>query len=97
MRKIFVVTFSLLLTSAPFSMAWSQSPQQSGRYHVVAGDFVFLLDTVSGRVWRYMLGTEHGSEKARSLCRGDNACFFEVDRLRLTDSGWQSEVYPTKR
>jgi hypothetical protein len=53
---------------------------------------MFLVDTTTGRVWRYTILTEEvkgeGAVTERRqigerYCSGLTACFVEVDRLRL--------------
>ncbi len=88
MRKIFGWVFMLALTCAPLSIAWGQSAQQIGRYQIVVTASVsatFLVDTITGKVWVLAPSGE---------CRGPQACFLEVDRLKLSESGWMSEIYP---
>lgn len=96
MRKILVGVFMLAVACAPLSIAWGQSAQQTGRYQVIPqqGDLPLFVDTITGRVWLLMKsqGNEPGSQ-----CRGLSVCFHEIDRLRRTDQGWQSEIYPPKR
>ena len=98
MRKIIVGMFTVVLACAPLSIAWGQSPQQVGRYQLVSdSSTMFMVDTVTGRAWRYTILTKAGGEKAESPCQGLAACLIEVDRVRLTDSGWVSEIFPAKR
>ncbi len=97
MRSIFIMTLTLALISVSISSVWGQSAQQIGRYQVVHSHPLnaFLLDTATGRVWLFV---PTGEKEAASLCRNDlGGCFREIDRLKWTDSGWASEIYPSKR
>jgi hypothetical protein len=96
MRKILVGIVMLALTCAPLSLAWGQSAQQITRYQMVTAGAAtaFLIDTATGRVWLLMTPqTAHPI----SECQGFSMCFHELDRLKKTDSGWASEIYPSKR
>jgi len=105
MRYILIATLTLLLVSVSISSVWGQSSQQIGRYQLVSDHTttMFMVDTVTGRAWRYSELIKPGGEKADSPCQGLTRCFIEVDRLRLTDSGrtgegagWASEILPPK-
>ena len=71
--------------------------QQPGRYQLVLEPDgpTWLVDTVTGRMWRQTrLTGPGGTPQPGSPCKGVGTCFFEVDRMRLTDSGWESEIVP---
>jgi hypothetical protein len=68
-----------------------QVTQSQGRYQLAGADAgVFMLDSFTGRVWRY----SHLMEKDKSvqICRGVENCFFEIDRKRFSNSGYVTEM-----
>ena len=71
-------------------------PDLSGRFQLVAENdspLVHLVDSATGRVWRYTLLTDSNGERVENNpCSGFVACFIEVDRLSLTTAGWTSEI-----
>jgi hypothetical protein len=75
------------------------APGQVGRYQLLLNSpgTVYLVDTATGRIWRYTkLTRAEGSSDQSNPCTGLDTCFLEVDRLRLTDSGWVSEIVKGK-
>jgi len=66
---------------------------EPGRFQLVLGSgTTYLIDTMTGRVW-----IAAPAQDKRSTCGGLAACFHEFDRLRLTESGWTSEIRPVGR
>ena len=96
MRSAVVVILAIAIAFVPASASWGQSAQQIGRYQVVTvpGGFPLLVDTTTGRVWMWAPSNVKGVD---SGCRGLEMCFYELDRVKWTDAGWVSEIYPSKR
>ena len=63
----------------------------SGRYQLerMGSDGFALVDSETGRVWLLAPGKEG--------CKGSGICFMEVNRLRLTESGWAPELLPAQK
>ena|SRR6266511_2744775 len=72
---------------------------QIGRFQLVAEPqgTIFLVDTATGRVWRHTLMTEGGNPKPICTPGSLTACFLEVDRMRMTERGYTSEIVGSKR
>lgn len=76
----------------------AQGTQQVGRWQLVSQNqgTMFLVDTATGRVWRYTKLTDGaGKEVEDNPCKGLATCFVEIDRLRLLPltGRWISEIY----
>lgn len=97
MRSIVIAVVTIVIVGSCIP-AGAQGPQQVGRYQVVAENqgTVFLVDTATGRVWRYSILTGPGGKETESPCRSLKACFLEVDRMKMAGGAWTSEVYPQK-
>jgi hypothetical protein len=88
---------------------WAQGPKpasttapSAGHYQIIQtdGTGVFMLDTNSGRVWRYTRLTDSDGkirEGTENPCNGLVMCFLEVDRQSLTPLGWKSDVVRSKQ
>ena len=76
----------------------ASTPAQIGRYQLLlhSPGTVYLVDTATGRIWRYTKLTRAEQAPESNPCFGLDTCFLEVDRLRLTDSGWVSEILKGK-
>lgn len=74
------------------------TPAQIGRYQLLlhSPGTVYLVDTATGRIWRYTKLTRAEQAPENNPCFGLDTCFMEVDRLRLTDSGSVSEIVKGK-
>jgi hypothetical protein len=94
MKTKHLIAIAFLVTGVALLGATTQPVQREGRFQLVpmTAGTMFLVDTTSGKVWRYSL--PRSDEKTLPLCRGAEECFLEVDRLRLTGKGYASEVIP---
>jgi hypothetical protein len=86
----FISLPSAVLAQGPRNVV--PTPTMIGRYQLVPEPqgTIFLLDTVTGRVWRHTLLTQEGKET--SVCAGLKICFYEVDRIEITSQGYKSEL-----
>jgi hypothetical protein len=84
----------IIIAGAFFLGATKEPPTEVGRFQLVSAHqtTMFLIDTASGRTWRYSHRTEAQSSSAGSPCQGLKDCFMEVDRLSVSPTGWVSEI-----
>lgn len=94
--RIVVAIVALAATVLAVSGATPQTVQQPGRFQLVAepNTTVFLLDTATGRVWRYSRLTQGPESELVPVCKGVENCFLEIERKRLTKTGYVSEAVP---
>lgn len=97
------VSASISIFVAP---AWSELPQQAGRYQLISASkglvtsaasatsiSIYLVDTATGRVWELLSPSK---EKGEPQCIGLSSCFFELDRMQSTPKGYKSEIFQPK-
>lgn len=100
LRTVVAIT-ALVLGLGEASAASAQAGQEIGRYQLVSEHqgTIFLVDTATGRVWRYTALTAAAGEKVPSPCKGLVTCFLEIDRLKLNESGsgWVPERLTRQR
>lgn len=90
-----ILTAALLRAQVlPRSASTPGTSTSAGRYQLInlpTGDF--LIDTSSGRVWRNTQLTQDSKPVDPNPCGiGLINCFLEVDRMKLTATGWKSEL-----
>lgn len=69
---------------------------EGGRYQLVKADpTMALVDSETGRVWLMLPRPE--KHRPGVKCKGLETCFVEMDRQRLTESGWVSEIIPAQK
>ena len=84
----------IIMAGALFLGAATDTREEVGRFQLVSAHqtTMFLIDTKSGRTWRYSHRTEAQSSSSGSPCEGLKDCFMEVDRLSVSPTGWISEI-----
>ena len=89
----------IILAGALFLGATKEPRDEVGRFQLVSAHqtTMFLIDTTSGRTWRYSHRTEAQSSSSGSPCEGLKDCFMEVDRLSVSPTGWVSEIKSPNR
>jgi len=98
MKTKFAYVITILAIAVIFLGAARHLPENQGRFQLVpqSQGTMFLVDTTTGRVWRYSHLTSEKTENP-SYCTGLESCLYEVDRLKLTQAGWVSESLGTKK
>jgi hypothetical protein len=88
----------IILAGALFLGATTDTREEVGRFQLVSAHqtTTFLIDTSTGRTWRYSHRTDAQSSASGSPCEGLKDCFMEVDRLSVTREGWVSEIKTAK-
>lgn len=96
MRILVACAVVVLFLFGTYESGDAATASLGGRYQLVKLDsHLALVDSETGRVW-LMVPRPHEMRPAVK-CRGMSNCFVEIDRQRLTESGWVSEILPGQR
>jgi hypothetical protein len=107
MRFLVVGLFVSVSISMFVAPACSETPQQAERYQLISASkgtvtsvasatvtSTYLVDTATGRVWHLLSPSK---EKDEPQCTGFSSCFFELDRMQWTPTGYKSEIFLQRR